>query len=70
VFLVAVASWLVYSGNRGLLINALPAQFLGFFLLLLAALGAVGVNVWYGGPLDPRFDPPPTDEGMHDRIGG
>lgn len=61
-FLVAVATGLVISGNRGLLINAFPAQYLGYILYAFVALGAMGVNVWYGGPLDPRFDPPPQDE--------
>jgi hypothetical protein len=37
----------------------LPAQYLGFILLGMAALSVCGVNIWYGGPLDPRQDPSP-----------
>jgi F0F1-type ATP synthase assembly protein I len=37
----------------------LPAQYLGFIVLGMATLGVCGVNVWYGGPLDPRQDPRP-----------
>lgn len=36
------------------------AQYLGYFTFTLCALGAAGMNIWYGGPLDPRFDPPVT----------
>jgi hypothetical protein len=60
--MVGVAAWLIYDGRRGLLINSLPAQYVGYFLAVLATCGAAGLNVWYGGPLDPRFDPPLEDE--------
>jgi hypothetical protein len=59
-FLVGVASALVYFGTRGLRIQLLPAQYVGYLLFALATLGAAGVNVWYAGPLDPRNDPPPS----------
>lgn len=60
--LTAVAAGLVYAGYRGLQIDFLPAQYLGYFLFGFAALGAAGVNIWYGGPLDPRMDPPPETD--------
>lgn len=66
VFLVGVAACLVYFGNQGLRIDFLPAQYLGYFLLAFTALGAVGVNIWYGGPLDPRFDPPVSKDDAQD----
>ncbi|MFO1004901.1 MAG: hypothetical protein U0929_02990 [Planctomycetaceae bacterium] len=47
----------IYFGNVGLLVNGLPAQYLGYFILSMATLGLCGVNIWYGGPIDPRFDP-------------
>jgi hypothetical protein len=59
---VGVAGWLVYSGHRGLQIDFLPAQYLGYLLFAFATLGAAGINIWYGGPLDPRFDPLLSDD--------
>jgi hypothetical protein len=51
-------------------IDQLPAQYLGYFLLGLAALGLCRVNIWYGGPIDPRFDPevvnPPEQQTLED----
>lgn len=59
---VGVAAGLLYAGNQGLEVETLPAQYLGYFLFAFAALGVVGVNIWYGGPLDPRMDPPPETD--------
>jgi hypothetical protein len=56
--LMAVAWLLLYFGEKGLRIDSLPAQYLGYILLVVCLLGAAGVNIWYGGPLDPRGDPP------------
>lgn len=61
VFFVCVAAVLVHFGNQGLRIDFLPAQYIGYFFLILAALGAAGVNIWYGGPFDLRGDPPPNE---------
>jgi hypothetical protein len=69
-FFVGVAAWLAHAGHRGLQINFLPAQYVGYFLFAFAALGAVGVNIWYGGPLDPRLDPPPDAGSQIDADGG
>ena len=57
VFFAAVSLFLIYEGHRGLLINFLPAQYLGYVFIGVAVLGMAGVNIWYGGPLDPRLDP-------------
>jgi hypothetical protein len=35
----------------------------GAFFLFIRMLGACGINVWRGGPLDPRNDPPPEPPG-------
>ncbi len=36
----------------------LPESVLDRFVEKCPAAGMPGVNVWYGGPLDPRLDPP------------
>ncbi|WP_166820674.1 hypothetical protein [Thalassoroseus pseudoceratinae] len=63
-FLLVVGLACVFAGHHGWEFESLPAYWLGYLLLLIAGLGAVGVNVWYGGPLDPRFDPSLTDEDL------
>jgi len=47
----------IYLGRRGLLIEGIPGEYIGYSLLVLAGLGVCGVNIWYGGPVDPRGDP-------------
>jgi hypothetical protein len=53
----AAGGALIYFGKTGLRIDGFPAQYLGYILLGFAGLGACGVNIWYNGPIDPRFDP-------------
>jgi len=55
--LVATGGAAVYFGHRGLLIEGNPSQYIGYFLLGVASLGVCGINIWYGGPIDPRSDP-------------
>jgi hypothetical protein len=55
--LVAAGGAAVWFGHGGLLIQGIPGQYIGYFLLGMAALGVCGVNIWYGGPIDPRRDP-------------
>jgi hypothetical protein len=55
--LVAAGGVAVYFGHCGLLIEDIPGQHIGYFLLGIASLGMCGVNIWYGGPINPRFDP-------------
>jgi hypothetical protein len=62
--LMGLAAVLVYFGNRGFRLHFIPAQYVGYFFLGFAALGALSVNIWYGGPLDPRMDPPPAADGL------
>jgi hypothetical protein len=52
---------IIYFGNTGLLIKGIPAQYIGYILLGVTGLGAGGVNIWYGGAIDPRFDPEIAD---------
>jgi len=64
VVIAATGASLIYYGHKGLLTNGIPAQFLGYAFLGMTVLGICGVNIWYGGPIDPRFDPQndnPTD---------
>jgi hypothetical protein len=59
VFLFGFASYLIYIGLQGWVVNRLlPAHYLGFFLVAYGVAGLFGVNIWRGGPLDPRNDPP------------
>jgi len=59
VFLLGFASWMVYLGFDGHLINdVVPAQYLGYLLLAYGFAGLCGWNIWVGGPLDPRNDSP------------
>jgi hypothetical protein len=60
VFLFALAGGLIWAGYSGWEIDFLPAQYLGYFLAAFAVAGLCGVNVWFGGPLDKRNDPPET----------
>ena len=64
VYLFAVAIGLVWFGFAGWTINLLPAQYLGYLIAAFGVAALCGVNIWYNGPLDPRFDPPtpPDDE--------
>ncbi|MCA9016736.1 MAG: hypothetical protein KDA77_15490 [Planctomycetaceae bacterium] len=68
VFFFGLAVAFVYAGHRGVQIELLPAHYLGYFFLVVTALGVAGVNIWYGGPLDPRMDPPPGDSETFDAI--
>ena len=51
------AGALVVAGWRGWEVNFLPAHYLGYAMAVFGLLGACGLNIWYAGPLDPRFDP-------------
>ena len=61
VFLTGAGVWLIAIGMRGALIGFVPAYFIGGLAIVFAVLGAAGVNVWYGGPLDCRLDPRQVD---------
>jgi hypothetical protein len=55
--LLAFGCALIVLGFRGWYIDELlPAQYLGYFCVGLCVLAPLGVNVWRGGPLDPRHD--------------
>ncbi|MDP6468619.1 MAG: hypothetical protein QF918_12805 [Pirellulaceae bacterium] len=62
VYLLSVAGWLIYLGDRWE-ISGLRADYVGYGLAAFGALGFLGVNIWIGGPLDPRRDPPEDSNG-------
>jgi hypothetical protein len=61
VYIYCVGVALIYAGYKGWIIDFLPAQYIGFLLLAFGVLGTFGVNIWYKGPIDPRFDPQEGD---------
>ena len=48
----------VVGGFNGMLIRTTPAHYYGFAIIGIGILGLLGINIWYGGPLDKRRDPP------------
>lgn len=56
-YLITVASWMIWLGDRWDF-NGIRADYLGYALAGLGILGFCGVNIWMGGPLDCRNDPP------------
>jgi hypothetical protein len=57
-FLFAVGGVAEYFGYEGWRVNSVPAHYLGYAFTAFAVLGLLGVNIWRGGPLDRRFEPP------------
>lgn len=58
-FLFAASTWLIWLGDSWLLHGVLPVKYIGYFLGFFGLLGVCRVNIWAGGPLDPRMDIPP-----------
>jgi hypothetical protein len=61
VFISAFGMWLFWMGLNGWRINGMPAYYVGGMVLAVAIAGALGVNIWYGGLLDPRLDNAPIN---------
>ena len=57
-FLFAVAAFMIWLGRSGWSVNFMPADWVGYILIAFGCAGLCGVNVWSGGPLDKRNDPP------------
>jgi hypothetical protein len=66
VYIYCVGFALIYAGYRGWKIDFLPAQYIGFLLVAFGVLGTLGVNIWYKGPIDPRYDPQEDDTNEHE----
>jgi hypothetical protein len=46
----------VWIGLDGWTISTMPAHYLGFIVLAVGVAGMCGLNIWHGGPLDPKND--------------
>ena len=57
-FLFGVAAFLISLGEAGWSVNFMPADWVGYILIAFGFAGLCGVNIWAGGPLDRRNDPP------------
>lgn len=57
IFLFLFSGYLIWLGLDGWTIRTMPAHYLGYLLIAFGIAGLLGVNIWYGGPLDPRKDP-------------
>jgi hypothetical protein len=55
--LFALSGALAYFGLNGWQLNFVPAHYIGCLIAIFAVAGMFGINIWYGGPLDPRLDP-------------
>ncbi|MBK9924495.1 MAG: hypothetical protein IPP66_04310 [Anaerolineales bacterium] len=66
IFIFAIGIWLLWIGLNGWRISGLPAYYVGALFLVAAIAGALGVNIWYGGVLDPRLD----DASINNKAGG
>lgn len=54
VCLILVGAVLGVMGFDGWYVNHTPASIVGLVLAIAGILGLCGVNVWWGGALDPR----------------
>jgi hypothetical protein len=50
------AAFFIWIGLDGWTIQSLPAHYLGFIVATVGLAGALGLNIWHGGPLDLRLD--------------
>ena len=52
------AGWMIYEGLNGLIFasSKMPVHYAGYIVAVMGVLGMCGVNIWRGGPLDPRND--------------
>lgn len=53
------AGWMIYEGFQGMIFasSEMPVHYAGYIVAVMGVLGMCGVNIWRGGPLDPRNDP-------------
>lgn len=64
-FFFAFAGLLIVYGLHGGLIRLMPAHYVGYGVGGIGILGLLGFNIWLGGPLDKRNDPP--EQPPHDQ---
>jgi hypothetical protein len=51
----AFSGWLVWLGDEWR-IRTVPAHYVGYLIAAIGVAGLLGLNIWYGGPLDKRRD--------------
>lgn len=44
------------------LISSVPAEYVGFIVVLIGLAGVFGINIWAGGPLDLKRDADATED--------
>lgn len=61
IFIFIFGMWLFWIGLNGWRISGIPAYYIGGAIIAVALAGALGVNIWRGGILDPRLDNAPIN---------
>lgn len=56
VYLFLLGIWFFWLDYRGWRIENAPPSIAGVIVIVGSVLGMLGVNIWRGGPLDPRRD--------------
>lgn len=54
-FMFSASAWLISMGDSWT-VDGIPAKYVGFGIAAFATAGLLRINIWYGGPLDPRKD--------------
>lgn len=50
------SGFFIWLGVEGWTIQTVPAHYVGYLVSAIGIAGLLGINIWYGGPLDPRGD--------------
>lgn len=50
------SGFFIWLGAGGWTIHTVPAHYVGYLVSAIGIAGLLGINIWYGGPLDPRGD--------------
>lgn len=50
------SGFFIWMGLDGWTISSVPAHYVGCATIAIGVAGLCGVNIWHGGPLDPRND--------------
>ena len=50
------SGFFIWLGLDGWTVKTVPAQYVGYLIIAVGIAGLLGINIWYGGPLDPRGD--------------
>src|SRR5215470_18287745 len=55
----AVSGYLIWRGDDWH-IGTTPAHYVGYLIAAIGVAGLLGINIWWGGPLDKRRDADPA----------